>query len=119
MKFTPVQASKLARLARKHMKGRGFWNRLKKIGSSVLSKFTDVGNLQKIFLSPDVLTAAMEGLASGNPLEALGSASAVVAKNIALNVAQGITEGATGGRLTKRKSVRKSVSKSRSKLLLK
>ncbi len=47
MKFTSVQAGRLARLAKKQMKGRGFLDRLKKIGSSVLSKFTDVGNLKK------------------------------------------------------------------------
>ena len=112
--FSHAQAGRMARIASKHMKGGGFWSTLKNIGSSVLKRFSNPETLRKIFLSPDVLQAAITGLASGDPLEALGDVGALVAKNVGQNLLEGIGEGAEGGHLVRHRSRSAHRSRSRS-----
>ena len=115
--FTTAQAGRLARTAKLHMKsklhGKGFWDQLKRIGKNLLSKFSSSDTLKKIFLDPAVFMAASEGLATGNPLEALGAAAAVVAKNVAAASAESIGESLAEGGKLRRSRKHKSRSRSR------
>ncbi len=94
MKITSPVALKLAHKAKKMMmKGSGFWDDLKNVGSSIIKHFTDTDTLKRIFLDPQILTAAVEGLASGNPLESLGAVAGVIAKNTGVELLRAGEEG--------------------------